>query len=214
MEDKDLKKAVQNSGETLENVENHIYNMEAEDAKNEKIKKRLKMKVAIRNLTILALIVVIIILLLRGCNNQPVAPVVTPNNVTAGADKPFIPEFQTGELITHAPVEEKEEKSQAYVTLPVIDDFAVSSSQPTIALYNPVENEGKFYIYYIFTNTDTNEVIFESAAVQAGFYWSVDFKQLLPVGEHNVSVKIRSQFADTGAYANGSISNIKITVKE
>lgn len=198
----DDKKVIQN---TLENAEGYVAGMEALDEQTEKERKRLKRKVVLRNVVIAGLVIVIIILLLRGCGGGT-----SPD----GEKSVFKPVLQNGELVFYEPVEENKERDSSRVLLPVITNFSVSSTQPAVVLYNPEDNAEKFYIYYIFTDTETGEVIFQSNAVEAGFYWSVNFKELLDVGTHDVKVTIRSQYADTGAFANGSVSNIKITVNE
>ncbi len=191
------------SKNVLDNAEGYVANMEALDEQAEKDKKKLRRKVVLRNGVIVGLVLVIIVLLLRSCGG---------GNSSDDGEGGFKPIFQTGELVFHESVEKNEEKDDSRVILPVITNFSVSSEQPTVVLYNPDDNAEKFYIYYSFIDKETEEVIFESNAVEAGFYWSVNFKELLDVGTHDVKVKIRSQRADTGAFANGSVSNIKLTV--
>lgn len=163
---------------------------------NEEKQKKLKRKVWARNISILVLIIIIILLLLRSCGADN-----TPDT--------FKPILQQGNEITQT----TEQQEKLYVRMPVVDDFTVSSKNPNVVLYSPAENYELFYITYTFTDADGN-VIYQSNPAEGGTQWGVNFKELLPVGEHEVRVQLSSMYCDTGKPANGIGSTITITVTE
>ena len=187
---------------TLQKMNQQLDRMEEADKANEKAKKRLKRKVTSKNITIAILIVIIIILLLRGCGAGGTGVDIKLPDFTVGQEDP-VPTTQAV----------KENPEKLYVTLPVSGDFSVSSANPSITLYNPEENADLFEINFTFLDNEGN-VIYQSEFKDGGEKWDVNFKELLPVGENEVKVKISSQYDNTSKAANGSASNIVITVNE
>lgn len=176
------------------------YNISDCDTKqNEKEKRKLKRKVIARNVTILGLIIIIIMLLLRSCGS----------NDDLGTK--FEPILQNGSIIIQN--NKPEQKEKLYVTMPVVDDFKVSSENPNIVLYCPEQNKGLFYITYTFIDSEGN-VIYQSNPAEGGTKWSVNFKELLPEGQHDITVQLSSMYCDTGKDANGVVSDITVTVEK
>ena len=192
--DKDLESEEIAKRESKSEIEKRLDNLEELDKESEKKKRKLRRKVRVRNSIILVLIIIIIILLLRGCGS--------------GVGIRFAPLLQGDgdKMVSH-------DTESLYVTMPVVEDFSVSSKNPTITLYSPEQNKDLFYIYYTFTNED-GEVIYQSDAVEAGKKFKVNFKDLLSEGEHKVHVHISSKFMDSLEDANGVTSDIAITVQK
>ena len=177
-------------------------NQSKQTKEQEKKEKKLKRKVFTRNLSIVVLIIIIILLLLwRGCGGdfQEIGMIDWTEQ-----EEVFEPTFEDEGIHTQT---EQEEKEKAYVTMPFVDDFTVSSKNPYVILYSPIENEDLFYITYTFTDED-GDIIYESNLVKAGTQFDVNFKELLEVGEHIVTVQLSSMFCDTYKPANGITSDI------
>lgn len=173
-----------------------IKELDKLDKATEKQKKKLRRKVRFRNGTIILLLIIIILLLLSYF-------------YTPGVGIRFVPLIQ--EMIDDS--NSNDDHENMYVTMPVADDFTVSSEKPSIILYSPEQNKGLFYIYYTFINEDGEE-IYKSEAVEGGNKFIVNFKELLGVGEHKATVRISSRFVDTMEEANGTETPITITVLE
>ena len=168
-------------------------------------------QVRFRNFIIILLLIIIIILaiiiLFKDCNckcncngkgtiQTTVVPVKEQEESTPIESSEPTPESSSVDL------------SNAYVTMPVVTDFTND-----VIIYCPNENKDLFEISYKFTNKDTDEVIYQSDYLAAGQQKSVNFKQLLEKGTYSVRVSIASRFVDTGKQANGTGSDITITVK-
>ena len=177
------------------NINEHETKRDYEIKQHEKEERKLKRKVVARNVSIIVLLIIIIILLLRGCGSD--------------VGTRFEPLLQQGSVTVQG--DDKPEVNKLYVTMPVVDDFTVSTDKPDVVLYCPEENKGLFYITYTFTDED-GDVIYQSNPAEGGTKWSVNFKELLPEGKHDVTVKLSSMYCDTGKAANGVVSDITITV--
>lgn len=184
--------------------EERIAELEDNERKQTKKNKKLKNKVSNRNVLILILVVIIIILLLRSCGGTP----------SDGGSPTSKPALETAEYIEPDEVQDVEHE-EGKTTMPVISDFTVSKSYPYATLFNPESNAGHSYLAYKFTNTDTNEVIYESKLVEPGKKFSVAFGELLEVGIYNVSVDIYSyDYTDPSIHKNDGHSDIKVTITE
>ena len=159
-------------------------------------KKKLKDILNSRNIIIALLVIIVILLLFKLFIKDD-------NNSL----------FEDGKLVAQEVTEESLEEGRT--AIPVIDNFTVTTKLPYANLYNPEVNYGNSYLSYKFTNTDTNEVFYESKLVQAGQYFSVNFAELLGVGSFNCKVDIYSYSYDNPEeQKNGGSSNIVITVQK
>lgn len=159
-------------------------------------KKKLKAILNSRNIIIALLVIIVILLLFKLFIKDD-------NNSL----------FENGKLVAQEVTEESLEEGRT--AIPVIDNFTVTTKLPYANLYNPKVNYGNSYLSYKFTNTDTNEVFYESKLVQAGQYVSVNFAELLGIGSFNCRVDIYSYSYDNPEeQKNGGSSNIVITVQK
>lgn len=175
-------------------IKKTINELDRLDKFSDKQKKKLRRKVRFKNGAIILLIIIIILLLLSYF-------------YTPGVGIRFVPLIQ--EMVDET--NSSDDHENMYVTMPVADNFTVSSEKPSIILYSPEQNKGLFYIYYTFISEDGEE-IYKSEAVEGGSKFIVNFKELLGVGEHKVTVRISSRFVDTMEKANGTETPITITV--
>lgn len=118
-------------------------------------------------------------------------------------------EYQQGELKKNPPITGAKDS----VALPVIEDFTVSKLQPYANLFNPTDNEGKFIIKYTFKDTKTDEIIYESDWLKAGFKYSVDFGNFLDEGQYDVTVTVSTKDVQNYEDRNGITTKLFITVK-
>lgn len=180
--------------EALRNeIRRQIEQEEREKKKAEQQKKDLKQKITNRDVIIIGLIIIIILLLLiRGCGNAP--------------DIAFLqPVKEKTEEISE---DIKQQKSQLYVTMPIITDMVND-----VVLYCPQENKDLFEIAYIFTDPESGNELYRTAYLKAGDTVSVRFADFLSKGEHKVKVSITSRYIETQKAANGAGSTVTITVK-
>lgn len=183
--------------EVAKQVDQLIKDNEADAKKN----KKLKRKVAGKNITILALIVVIIILLLRSCSGQ-------------GVSNPLVPETKTPVLERSEYIKnETEAVVVPRIDIPLVYDIVVSEKAPYVTLYNPKTNADKYYLQYAFYLVEGDELIYESNLVEPEYKFSVDFASLLQEGEHEAYVKIKTYKISDLSECNGVTNNLTITVE-
>lgn len=207
LEEKIIKAAEENVSETVMQedlsqvlLEELDDSLDAEDEAREirRSNKKLKEKMSVKQISIIALIVIILILLLKSCSEE--------NGILP-------PIFEEAGYV------EQEQKHpdhiEGYTAIPVVNDFTVTKSQPYITLYNPDQNAGSSYLKYRFTDIESGELIYESGLVRPGedHKFSVPIGEMLEVGEHRVLVEILNfDYDDYTKQKNGGQSEITITV--
>lgn len=205
LEEKIIKAAEENVSETVMQedlsqvlLEELDDSLGAEDEAREirRSNKKLKEKMSVKQISIIALIIIILILLLKSCGGE--------NGILP-------PIFEDAEYVEQQ--KEHPDHIDGYTAIPVVDDFTVSKSKPYVTLYNPETNSGYSYLKYKFTNTETGEVIYESGLVEPGKKFSVPFGEFLEAGQYNVKVEIFNfDYKDYTKQKNGGQSEITITV--
>lgn len=146
-------------------------------------------------------IIIIIILLLKGCS--------TDKNLT---NNTRLPELETADLVKQEIDTEGYEVPRIY--LPSITCFSVSSDRPFQNLGNPEENKDRYYFSFEFYVDGEEEPFYESKMVEGGKYFSVNFKELLPVGEYQATAIIHTYEYSSLEEKSGGTYPITITVLE
>lgn len=153
-------------------------------------------------ITIIVLIIIIIILLVRGCGFNPMGQQPERKDPT---------EVQTGTLVENNETDGKNEQT-GYCEVYPMYNFTVSKENPYQTLGNP-EGNG-YYVTYTFTNSETEEIVYESELVKPGFFWSENFYEDFGgvTGEYKVNV-ITNIYDMSGNKQNNNVSqNIIVTI--
>lgn len=165
----------------------------------ERGKRKLKSKVTKRNILIVILVIIIILLLLK-------------DYIFKSLDKEvFVPKFQTGDYVERV---YEEPEAAPRVDIPIIMDFAVNDKYPYGTIFNPQSNEGKFHLKYAFTILGEEQAFYTSDFLKAGDKFTIDFYELLPAGEHDVTVNVTPYTADTFEEKSGTMNSFKIKVSK
>ena len=168
-------------------------------------KKQNNTKNVVKNIFIVILLAIIGILVFLMFQKKPDIPQKPIDNglITEEEIK-----FQEGNIENNKPCSVADDG----VSLPVIQDFQVSNLRPYANLFNPKENEDKFIIRYTFSDTETDEILYQSDWLKPGFKYSVPFGEIFEVGEHFVKVTVDTK--DMGDYSdkNGITTALKVTV--
>lgn len=190
--------------EKLEGIAEETYSIETlveESKEDEKRIKKLHRKVKVRNVVMFIMSVIIIILLLR-CFVRKDNPVIN-----------YIVDYVTDKEVT--PDDKKKDKNpdSGRVDIPLITDFTVSKSASWINLGNPESNKGKYLLKFYFNVAGVDEPVYVSDMVESGKTFSVNFKELLDVGEYDATVVVNVYDSETFEEYNGANMKLKITVK-
>ena len=105
---------------------------------------------------------------------------------------------------------QQSEGSSESIEIPGYSNLYVSSESPEILLINPDENT----VYFVYTISKDNEVIYETKAIAPNKTISVNFKELLPVGEHDLTFQISTYDIETQAPCNGATQKVSMTIQE
>lgn len=167
----------------------------------ERQKKKEQRKKNMYKVGLIVAIIIIIILLLKSCS---IEKSLTKNTV--------VPELETSALVEQNIPEETNEKPR--IDIPVIQNFIVSKEYPYKDLYNPESNKGKYYLQFSFTIDGENEPFYQSKLVEGGYKFSVNFGELLDVGEYDVNVTTNTFTEGSLEQKSGDMHMIKITVTE
>lgn len=183
--------------EIVKQVDQLIADNEVDVKKN----KKLKRKVVMRNITIVALIIVIILLLLKSFGDK-------------GVSTPLVSEKKTPVLETSGYFKnETEDVVVPRIDVPLVYDIKVSEKAPYVTLYNPKTNADKYYLQYAFYLKEGGELIYESNFVEPEYKFSVDFASLLHEGEYEAYVKVRAYRISDLVECNSVTNNLTITVE-
>lgn len=109
------------------------------------------------------------------------------------------------------PITEDEPKKskQENISIPGYFDKVLQSEEDTLKLLNPDEND----VYFVYTVSEGDNVIFESKAIAPGNMAEVSLYNQLSKGEHQLKIDIGCHDMKTNAVCNGASSEIKVTVK-
>lgn len=134
-----------------------------------------------------------------------------PNSNSNKIEKPTL-EFEEGEdwdgdMPSNG---QQSEGSSESIEIPGYSNLYVSSESPEILLINPDKNT----VYFVYTISKDNEVIYETKAIAPNKTISVNFKELLPVGEHDLTFQISTYDIETQAPCNGATQKVSMTIQE
>lgn len=98
---------------------------------------------------------------------------------------------------------------QENTSIPGYANLYVSEEMPNIKLSNPEENT-VFFKYEIYEN---DNMICNTDLIENGKVKEINFKELLPVGEHTLKFVISCYDLETQAVCNGANQTVKINVE-
>lgn len=104
---------------------------------------------------------------------------------------------------------EQSKANSESIEIPGYAELYVSSENPEIQLINPENNT----VYFIYTIKENNKIIYETKAIEPNKMISLNLKEILEVGEHNLSFVISTYDIETQAPCNGATQDVKVTVK-
>lgn len=96
------------------------------------------------------------------------------------------------------------------IEIPGYADLYVSTESPEIQLINPEGNT----VYFVYTISEGDNVIYETKAIEPNKMVSVNLKELLSNGEHNLSFAISTYDVTTQTACNGATQDVTVTVQD
>lgn len=106
----------------------------------------------------------------------------------------------------------KEDTEEAYtesITIPGYSDWTITKKSPSVRLKNPEDNT----VYMVYTISENDNIIYKTKAIKPGNMIELNLKELLSVGEHDLSIQIETYDITTEESCNGSTQTIKCEVK-
>lgn len=204
--------------EAREKTQEEIDEMMEDYDSLESQRKKEKRKKNFYKICLVIAIIIIIILLLKGCSNElyltknTKVPDTEATEVLEQEEPTKIPELEDAGLVEQTALVEATKSPS--ITIPNITSFIVSKEYPYKDLYNPETNKGNYYLQYSFTIDGEEEPFYQSKLVEAGYKFSVNFGELLDVGEYDVWVQTDPYTVDTLEPKSNACYLIKITVTE
>lgn len=105
---------------------------------------------------------------------------------------------------------EQSQASAESIEIPGYANLYVSTSNPEIQLINPEGNT----VYFIYTIMNGDETLYETKAIEPNKMVSLNIKDLLDVGEYNLSFVISTYDVETQTPCNGATQEVTVTVRE
>ena len=105
------------------------------------------------------------------------------------------------------------EQSQATaesIEIPGYSELYVNKENPNIQLINPEGNT----VYFVYTIKENEKIIYETKAIEPNKMVDVNLKDMLSIGEHNLSFIISTFDIETQAACNGATQEVKVVVQE
>lgn len=104
---------------------------------------------------------------------------------------------------------EQSKANSESIEIPGYADLYVSEENPEIQLINPKGNT----VYFVYTISEGDKVIYETKAIEPNKMVSVNLKELLSKGEHNLSFAIATYDVKNQTACNGATQDVTVTVK-
>ena len=103
-------------------------------------------------------------------------------------------------------------QEQIDTVIPGYSNLFVSAEYPTIKLSNPAENT--VYFKYTIYDTETEELLYQTALIPNGKVKEANFMEFLSPGVHLLKFVIECYDIETQAPCNGANQTVKVTVLE
>lgn len=118
-----------------------------------------------------------------------------------------------GVIYTDSPLTEEQKKEAGrQIEFPGFSDMILEANSPGVVLGNPKTNHVTFE--YILLDKKSGGELFRTEKMAPGSGLSLDFRNLLGQGNHNVKILVNTYSMENGSPRNNMEFNIEVTVKE